>query len=83
MEKPREGDVLTFIPANILVTVVHVPKYHDAGDSNAVIIVQMLSGHTMPVPVSKLDKYLTEAPPKLNPAPAKPTKKSFFGRLKG
>jgi len=64
MEKPREGQTLTFIPGNILVTVVHVPKYHYAGDSNAVIIVQMKSGNTMPVPVSKLEKFLTADPPK-------------------
>ena len=64
MSKPKEGDILTFIPGNIVVTVVHVPEYHDPKDRNAVIIVQMKSGNTMPVPVSKLDQFLSTDLPK-------------------
>lgn len=66
---------MTFIPGNIVVTVVHVPDYHDVNDQNAIIIVQMKSGNTMPVPVSKLSAFLTNDPPKpavkFNPGAAK------------
>lgn len=72
MSKPKEGQEMTYKPCNIRVKVLHVPDYHDTNDRNAIIVVQMNSGHTLPIPVSKVDDLLTydapEKPRKNRPA---------------
>ena len=62
--KYRVAQKLTLKKLNQEVTVKHVTPYHEEGDPNAVVTVELKSGAIVNVPVAIQDDYLTTDPPK-------------------
>lgn len=62
--KYKADQILTYIPKNQRVTVVHVTPYHEDGDPDAFVTVQLADGDLRSIPVALQDRFLTVAPPK-------------------
>lgn len=65
MKKYQVDQELTFKPLNQRVKVVHVTPYHEDGDQNAFVTVELRSKDLRSVPVKIQDRYLTEEKPLL------------------
>ncbi len=86
IQKYHKGDVLTLLPLNEPVTVIHSTlKGGGVNAEEAVVFVETQDGFPVAVPVAVQDRYLTTDPPKKVPVTGnqiKP-KPGMIGRIFG